>query len=960
METAWLLALALALAVQVPPPESPAAAPFPAVATPTAAAGAAAPTVVAVELRSDAPLKDLEQLRTLLAIRPGEPLDEARVRRTLTNLYASGAASEIEVLSRPAAGGVVAVVALWTTVVAEKVAIAGTELGLKREELAAALPQAEAQPLLEDRVVRGVYRLEDLYHQRGFLEAEVRVAVGYLDAAGKRAVVTYQVASGPRATVAEVDFDGSPAPFAPAELAAALKMAPGSPFRQRTMEESVGRLHRWLIDHGYRAARVDEPQQQYDKTTHRMHLTYPLDIGPKVTVEVVGADLATLRKKDLLPFLGPEGYDEALLLQSVDRVERYYQERGHYRVSVKSHEEQAPGELRLTLTVEPGPQYTLDKVVFSGNERVSDAKLAELMTTSPRRLLALGSGRLVDEVLAADLDNIRSYYALQGFSGARVPPPEVSEQGDRLTVTITVEEGRRQRVAELEFEGVESLAPAELRKALTAQGLLTAGGPFHPVLLEDTLEVIRGRYEAAGFASAQVSAATTWNDDATRVGITIQVLEGPRTLVDRIIIRGNRKTHDRVIRRTLELASGEPVSGARLLEAQRRLYRLGAFSRADVALAPAPPGAASRDVVVRVEEGDTRRLTYGFGYDSEDGVRGLAGYSDSNLAGRGFTLGADLRLALDVAQSLRNPPLRDGRSQVSLTQPFIGRFDVPLTYTLFYTKEEQQSFNVERRGGRLEASRAFGTRNRLGLIYDYRLVRSETLATPTAGVPADQPSREDRDIRISSVIPNVLFDRRDDPLDPTRGWTSYTQVQYAFPFLVTTEEFLKVFLQETGYYPAGHAGVVAGSLRLGGIEPLRAGGDDPVVPAELPSSRVSIAERFFAGGSNTHRAYRLDQLGIPGRTTFGGEPVGGNGLLLVNLDYRFPVVGQVGGVVFFDAGNVWADWRDVDPREAKLGLGLGVRYLSPIGPLRLEVGWKLDREPGEPGYAVFLSVGNPF
>jgi outer membrane translocation and assembly module TamA len=140
-----------------------------------------------------------------------------------------------------------------------------------------------------------------------------------------------------------------------------------------------------------------------------------------------------------------------------------------------------------------------------------------------------------------------------------------------------------------------------------------------------------------------------------------------------------------------------------------------------------------------------------------------------------------------------------------------------------------------------------------------------------------------------------------------------------------------------------------------------------VVPEDLPSSRIGISERLFAGGSTSHRAYGRDELGLVGQTLFAvgeGEgdlrPVGGNGLLLGNLDLRFPVLGAVGGVVFLDAGNVWADWREIRPGEAKLGVGLGVRYLSPIGPLRAEIGWKLDREPGEDPYRVFVSIGNPF
>src|SRR4029077_9202886 len=164
----------------------------------------------------------------------------------------------------------------------------------------------------------------------------------------------------------------------------------------------------------------------------------------------------------------------------------------------------------------------------------------------------------------------------------------------------------------------------------------------------------------------------------------------------------------------------------------------------------------------------------------------------------------------------------------------------------------------------------------------------------------------------------------------------------------------------------GRPGVLAGSLRLGAVEPFRTlPTSDPNVLG-LPSSNVFVDERFFAGGSTTHRAYSLDLLGIPGKTLFtvpnqrdysAGR---GDGLLLVNLDYRFPLVGTFGGTLFFDAGNVWADWRDIRGKDLKTGVGIGARYVSPIGPLRFDIGWKLSREKRESPYYVSFSFGNPF
>jgi outer membrane protein insertion porin family len=432
------------------------------------------------------------------------------------------------------------------------------------------------------------------------------------------------------------------------------------------------------------------------------------------------------------------------------------------------------------------------------------------------------------------------------------------------------------------------------------------------------------------------------------------VLEGPQLTVDRVIVRGNRRTESEVIRRTIEVRPGDPVSDARLLQAERTLYRLGIFSRVDVEFARPGLETETRDVVIRVEEGKPRSLTYGVGFDSEDGVRGLLGFTHNNIGGQAYTLRTDLRLAQ-----------RNSRFRALFDQPYVFKYPVPLTSSIFYEEGQvgRDAFEVTRYGARTEASRNYESR-RVGLGLDYRVVELKELAE---GTGLNELERKDRPVQIASIFPSFFWDRRDDPLLATRGWSSLAQLQYAFPALGSQANFVKLFLQQTQYLGVGRAGVVAASLRAGGIEAFNElAPDDPDVTNDLASRNVFISERFFAGGSTTHRAYDRDELGIRGESLLLPEnetnfvPIGGNGLLLFNLEYRFPIAGAFGGTVFYDVGNVWADWREIDPGEIKSGVGLGVRYLSPIGPLRVDVGYKLDREDGEDAYAVYLSFGNPF
>ncbi|HYL06469.1 MAG TPA: outer membrane protein assembly factor BamA [Thermoanaerobaculia bacterium] len=961
---AWLLLLAgavgtAAAAAMQPPASSEPVAPAPSPAPPVPTTPAAAvppaepspgpgPMVLAVEIRSDSPLPRDEQVSAVIEIHPGEPLADVAVRRTLRNLVATGLGSDVALYTREEPGGVVAVVVLRPVPQVVDVQVAG-RLGLSATDLKSVVPQRPAQPLAEESVVAGVYNLQDLYRRNGYFKASVRVRVEQRPA--RQAVVTYQVDSGERAAIGAVAFDGKIAPFTDAALIAHLRAKPGRPFQERLAEDDAERLQGWLVQQQHGAARVEKPRQEFDAAANRVKLTFPIDVGPVIKLAIQGADVKKLKKKGLLPFLGAAGYDEALVQQALTRLRTYYQQQGHYQVKVDSREARVEGQLELTISVDPGPVFTLEAVQFSGNRAFSSARLATLLATSPRSLLHPGSGRLVQETLDEDLDNVRSYYALQGFAAAKVGPPQITARGQVLRLRVPVEEGPQQRLVKLELQGVEKLDAAKLRQALP----LKESGPFHPVLLEQTLTAIRSAYGEAGYTQAQVSAAEDWNAPHTLVDLTIKVLEGPRRLVDQVIVRGNQATKTDIIRRTLRIQHGDPIGQSSPYQLESNLYRLGIFSRVDIDLTGSPLDT-ERDVLVRVEEGKFKSLRYGVGYDSEEKVRGLLGFSDNNIGGEADSLRADLRLS-----SL------DKRFSLLFNQPFLGPYPVPLNSTLFYFDTQEVSFRTRRWGARSEAVKTL-SHTRYSLALDYRVVRLQV----DPGVALNSIERQNRPVQVTSVIPAVLIDHRDDPLVPTRGWSSLAQVQYSFPAIGGKADFVKLFLQQTRYVNLGRPGVLAASLRVGGIEAfstLPTG--DPGVPPSLPQSNVFIDERFFGGGGTTDRAYSLDQLGIRGRTLIqpgpGSHfmPVGGNGLVLANFDYRFPIVGALGGTLFFDTGNVWADWRDIrltGTEGFKSGAGFGFRYLSPIGPLRAELGWKLHRErnPPEGPIVFFLSFGNPF
>ncbi|MCP3960904.1 MAG: BamA/TamA family outer membrane protein [bacterium] len=937
--------------------------------SPVAAGGAQelGSVVSAVELRLDAPLGRRTELEPLLAIRPGTALTDDDARRTLSNLQATGLFTEIEILIRrdgsPESPGsdttstmavdtvpidtVTVVVVLRAQTWVSSVELRG-EREISDRALLRVVTQKEASPLVEARIRESQQALETLYHQRGYRQA--RVLVSAVPTGPKRVDLVIEAESGPRAMVGEIVFEGAIEPFSAPELRTALKSATGSKYDRERIETDAVRLRTWLARRGHLRAEVGIPREAYDRETNRMDLTYPVTIGPEIALEATGTTRKWLKRKGFLPFLDKEVLDDLALTQHCTRIRDHLQRKGHYRAEVLCGVEERQTGPVLAITVEPGDVYQLTQIGFAGNEQIADEELLPLMATSPRSPLSPGSGRLVRKNLDEDLDNLRSYYLLQGFGEVEIGTFTIIEGGRSLELEIDVVEGPRQRLVDFTFAGVEMLDLDRIRASLP----LAPGSPFHPVLLDDSLNIVRALYEDEGFPSVVVTPRLDWNDDRTLVDIHLEVDEGPQAIVDRLILRGQRRTKTDVVRRFVRLQEGEPVSRRRLLEVERDLYRLGIFSKVDVEQRSVAESSARRDVVVRLEEGRRYRLAYGVSYDSDDGLGGLLSITRANIGGRGDRLQLDLR-----------GTERESTFRLLYDQPLLWHYKLPVTYSLFGQEEDRESFSVDNVGAQVAVTRDLPS-VRLRAVAEYRSVEISQQTIDFEDLDPGDIDREDREVEIFSLIPILYIDRRDNPLDPELGWSTAVQLEYALPFAQAETNFLKLFWQQTQYVPFGRFGSLAASWRFGAIEPLDDNAElDPLVPPDLPSALVPVSERFFAGGRTSHRAYERDRLGILGETLFlVGEEIieaGGNGLAVLNLDYRFPITGPVGGIVFFDIGNVWADWRDLDPSDFKPGAGLGVRYASPIGPIRLEIGWKLDAEPDEDDAPVFfLSFGNPF
>jgi outer membrane protein insertion porin family len=621
-------------------------------------------------------------------------------------------------------------------------------------------------------------------------------------------------------------------------------------------------------------------------------------------------------------------------------------------------------------------------VTFTGNEKVSEKELRGVVTTAVpggfRSLLATLLRRptgVTKAQLSADRDAIESYYRLHGFSDVQVATPVVATKADgTMTVNFPIVEGPQTILTAVNIEGNQQVPANKLPKLL-----LKAGDPLNPQAERADVVALQTYYGDRGNVEVQIKPREEISADKTSATLTYSIAEGPEVKINQVVVRGNTYTNTSVVTKSAQIDRGDPFSYTSILEAQRNLYRLGIFNRVDVQGEDVGTSVADRNVVITVEEGKDLTATASAGFTS--GIVGSQSHlsllgsltaAHRNLFGTGRYIGLELVGSQDKS-----------RQDAILTyrEPFVGPWQVPVDVSVFQTNDLRRGSRIRQRGMFVEMSKVAFEETRWSIRYDY------ILSACVEGSVCDQIKnslvpgldRNIANIKKASITPSFFWDNRDDPFNPHRGSFASASVAYAFRAFAADANFVKEFVQGSWYLPLSERSVFAFSGRLGLIQDIgrHTGADGQVI------SGVPLSERFTAGGDSSHRGFPLDLLGTvcldPLDThckatliSNGGSvaPIGGLGVFVSNLEYRFPIFGSLGGATFIDIGNTFAD-STIHLNDLRYGYGVGLRYLSPVGPLRFDIGFPTDRrvigfdsKTGKPiferPFAYFITLGYPF
>jgi outer membrane protein insertion porin family len=614
---------------------------------------------------------------------------------------------------------------------------------------------------------------------------------------------------------------------------------------------------------------------------------------------------------------------------SVDKIKQLYQEKGYYFAEAEAvYTDVSSDEIDLTVRITEGEKILIKRITFVGNRAIAPFELKDVMETKESSLISFitGTGVYQRETLRNDLRRLEAFYQTRGFLRTEISEPDVrvDPKAKGIFITIAIKEQDQFRVGRLRVGGDDLFTAAELKSSMKLQ----EGEIFDRSQLSNDVLKLSDRYTERGYAFADVVPLTNIDQEKRLVNIEVQIDRGPQVRVGRILIVGNEITRDKVVRREVRLNEGDLFDSSKLRRSRQRLGNLGFFEEVKLDTRRRPEEDLV-DLEVRVKEQPTGAFTAGAGYSSTQSVIGTASIRQNNLFGRGQ------RVALSAALSSISADFT-----LSFTEPYFLDTQYSLGLEAFNRNFDYDSFDSRETGGALRFSRAIGEYTRIGLGYRYEDIDVTNVADDASQRIKDLAGRS-----TSSVItPSITWDTRDNVNNPSRGFFNLFSVDFAGGPLGAENQFYKAIGEANWYHPLVGDVVLSLRSRLGFAEGY--GGD------ELP-----LYERFFVGTQAvTIRGYRLDEVGPK---DINGDPIGGNSLILVSGQLRFPITQGLSLVGFVDTGNLY-DKDKFDPTRLRTGVGAGIRFVTPLGPLALDYGFKLDRKPGDKPGAIHFNVGSLF
>jgi len=707
-------------------------------------------------------------------------------------------------------------------------------------------------------------------------------------------------------------------------------------FVARDLEADIGNLIAFYRSQGHADATIAS-ELTYTPRDHRVDCDLTIIEGPRYRVRFEGnrfySDF-TLRRDLVLTEKGNLG--NMGIRRSIQNIRRRYLSAGFADVRLsweKNDRSEAGAAVReVVIQIDEGLRHIVNQVILQGNRRLGHDLLYEQLLTRPPG--ALSAGPYVAQVLSEDLVAIRALYRNRGFLEAQVTE-EVQidemrggETAAAVRVILHIEEGPQTRVANVSIVGDAPLSSETLQETAG----LKSGDGFVPEQLKNDENELAARISRAGYPHVKVTGVPHLSEDRTRVDIRYRVEAGPFVRLGRLFFFGNFRTREVFLTRESGLAPGNPFDLRQVLEAQRRLRDLNVFDSVQVQ----PVGLREKDETVHLLVTTSERRPYYFemggGFQTDKGIFGRAKVGDHNFLGSG----KDLALSAEASEV-------GSRYEASLTEPRLFGTRISAGAGVYVERSEpfNQSFGVDTTGATLNLSRDWGPHLKTVLANQFERreqYRRDDVEPDETEDPQDYDPR-----RIFVTTPTVQWDSRDSFIRPRRGLLASLAVDFSVGIDDSLDDFVKYRLDARGFYPVLSRVTLAGRVYAGYLEPY--GGDQP------PEDQL-----FFLGGAATVRGYKENML----RYDADGDPVGGQLALTAGLEARIDIGRHFELIPFVDTGSIQQTLVSAGSDQFRWSYGLGLQYITPIGPVGIFYGRKIDARPGESSGRFHLSIGYTF
>jgi len=905
-----------------------------------------------------------EDLARVQPLKTGEPLHAEEVARAIDGLFSTGRFEDIMVEAEPSGPGVLVRFVVKNTWFVGGVSVLGkAPAPPNRGQISTAARLDLGVPFHDEDVTNAVASIKHLLDDNGLYEADVEPAVER-DNNAQQVFVTFRVKPGKRAKYAEPVIQGDPKLSDATILRVTGWRLPIIHWWRQVTGARTGKGVRGLLSK-YASqdrlhAQVEIQKLDYDAEHRRVHPHLNIQPGPQVEVKAVEAKVSKRLLKRYVPIYREGTVDNDLLTEGKRNLQDYFQNQGYYDVDVQFRQLPPQDDKeQIEYVISRGQRYKLVHLAIVGNKYFDADTIRERMFMEPASL-RLRHGRYSEAFRRKDEENIENLYRANGFRDVKVTSVvdrEYNRKPGDVAVTVTIQEGTQWVVDHLDINGIANVDVKDLRASLAS----LQGQPFSEVKIATDREYLLTYYYSHGFPAAQFNA--TWKVDGVphHVDMVYTVTEGDRQYVREVITSGLHTTRQSEVNKQITLHEGDPLSPIQQRDIQKSFYDLGIFASVNTAIENPDGDTTHKYVLYNFEEANRYTLALGIGAQvarfGTPSTTSLASPAGTTGFSPEFSLEASRLNFLGLGHTITARALYSSiekRGSLSYLQPRIRNVaGQDITYAvLFDNTLDVRTFAAKREEGSVQFSKKF-SRSLTGLFrFAYRRVSVSSVQIPVLLIPQFvQP------VRIGIVTGTFVQDRRDNPADPHKGIYNTADVGIAGGFFGSQRNFARVLLRNATYYQLTRNLVLARQTQFGIIQPFSP-------PAGISAQEsIPLPERFFSGGADSLRAFGYNEAGprdigaplVPGGTASPptGFPLGGNALFVNNVELRFPLLSEnLEGVMFHDMGNVYSSLSNLSLRFNQKNLqdfdyavhaaGFGIRYKTPVGPVRADFAYAIN------------------